>query len=352
MNARFPQDDSQASLEGTAAHWAAWEQFAMRPVTEGMTAPNGMIVTGEMLDGGELLIDTIGQRVRRGTPFNIETPVKIKTISEKCFGTPDYWAFDSSRAHLEIVDYKFGHLFVDEYFNPQGISYLLGILAQLVAEDRILGKPEACTAAFTIVQPRCFYRAPVRTHSFVVREILPYLEKLQAAAQAALQPTPVARVNEHCTNCPGRHACPTLQQAAYAGAEYASERPPLELSASAAAIELRMMERALSALDSRVEGLREQVTANLRKGLQVPLYHLEPTRARDQWNVPIEHVIAMGQAMGKNLSKPGVMTPNQARKEGIDESVIKGYSISQSSMKLVEDNPSDARRVFGLIEGA
>ena len=56
----------------------------------------------------------------------------------------------------------------------------------------------------------------------------------------------------------------------------------------------------------------------------------------------------MGQLMGADLSKPGVVTPKQALKLGIDEAVIKAYSLTPlGSVKLVPDTAADARRVFG-----
>ena len=60
----------------------------------------------------------------------------------------------------------------------------------------------------------------------------------------------------------------------------------------------------------------------------------------------------MGSLMGVDLSKPGVLTPKQAEKAGVDEGVIKAYSVTPlGQIKLVPTNPSDARRVFGTTEG-
>ena len=64
--------------------------------------------------------------------------------------------------------------------------------------------------------------------------------------------------------------------------------------------------------------------------------------------MPVDQVLAMGSLMGVDLSKPGVKTPKQALKSGVDEAVIKAYSITPlGSLKLISDNPADARRVFG-----
>lgn len=349
MNQQFPQDDSPESVEGTAAHWVGTELLADRSHPEGSSAPNNAIITGEMLDGAEMLAETV---VRRGIPvaaLHIEERVNISEIHPDCFGTPDVWAFDPTTMHLEIIDYKYGHGFVDEFFNLQGLLYALGIIESL--EPSLLGDPANISVSFTIVQPRCYYRGePVRTHSYTVGEITAqaHIIALKAAATAAHSPTPMASTNPECGYCPGRHACSALQRAAYSDAEFADARQPHNLTPQAAGLELRMLERALGRLEARVEGLRELTLANIRGGASVPYYVAEPGRGRQQWTVPVEQIITIGQMLGKDLSKPGVVTPNQASKLGIDGSVISGYSsVIPGSLKLVPQNNSTARKVFG-----
>lgn len=353
MNQAFPQPDSPETLEGTAAHWVAWEILAGRPVAEGTPAPNGVIVTDEMIEGGELLVATIRERMplEQFGQWHIEEPVQIPRVHPQCWGTPDAWGFALSLATLEVVDYKFGHRFVDEYENDQGVAYTAGII-DVLAEK--LGKgpgllDQAITVNFTIVQPRCFYKGkPVRTWSVKASDLRAHINLLAGAAEKALLPEPTAVTNEECRDCPGRHACPALQRAAYADAEYAVKSSPVELSPAAASLELRMLERALERLQNRVDGMREAVTVHGRQGHPTPFHRLEQGYGRTQWNVPPGQVIAMGQLMGVDLSKPGVMTPAQAKKAGVDEAVIKAYSTTPlGQIKLVPDNPADARRVFG-----
>lgn len=353
MNQAFPQPDSPETLEGTAAHWVAWEILAGRPVAEGAPAPNGVIVTDEMIEGGELLVATIRERMplEQFGQWHIEEPVQIPRVHPQCWGTPDAWGFALSLATLEVVDYKFGHRFVDEYENDQGVAYTAGII-DVLAEK--LGKgpgllEQVITVNFTIVQPRCFYKGkPVRTWSVRASDLRAHINILAGAAEKALLPEPTGVTNEECRDCPGRHACPALQRAAYADAEYAVKSSPVELSPAAASLELRMMERALGRLQNRVDGMREAVTVYGRQGHATPFHRLEQGYGRTQWNVPPGQVIAMGQLMGVDLSKPGVMTPGQAKKAGVDEAVIKAYSTTPlGQIKLVPDNPADARRVFG-----
>jgi hypothetical protein len=349
MNARYPQPASAEADEGTAAHWVAWEILAGRPCNKGDKAPNGQIVTDEMLDGGDLIVDVIRRRMQIfGLNPIVEMLVNVP-FGTGNFGTPDVWATSSDFRHIEIIDYKFGHRFVDEYFNPQGLCYLAGILDTL----RINGdKDSHVTVSFTVVQPRCFYKGqPVRTHSFKLSEVRPYFNQLANMAEAAIVAEPIATTNPHCGDCPGRHACSALQEAAYSDAEFATSRTPLDLSPAAAGLELKLLSRALERLEARVEGLKELTIVHLRAGKQVPYFHLEQGRGRAQWNVPDGQVIEIGKLFGKDLSKPGLVTPSQAIKLGVDESVIKGYSSSQStSFKLIADDPADARKVFGSTQ--
>jgi hypothetical protein len=349
MNQRFPQPESAEALEGTAAHEVAWSILSGGAYKLGDKTSNGSIVTDEMLEGGELVADTVRERMKLvDGDCHIEEKVEIAPIHLKCFGTPDYWGFRPANCHLEIVDYKFGHRFVDEYFNLQGISYTAGILQTLFAKYPTIGN--GATISFTIVQPRCYTRgASVRTHSFYLSEARPYIQQLRDMTVEACKPLPVAMTNPHCGDCPGRHACSALQEAAYADAEYSSARTPLELTPLAAGLELRLLMRALARLEARVDGLKELTSSNIRNGKVVPYFRVEQGYGRTQWKIPNDQVIAIGRLFGQDLAKqPDVITPVQAKKLGVDESVIQEFSFTPStSFKLVPQTPTDAPRVFG-----
>jgi hypothetical protein len=345
MNQRYPQDDTAESIEGTAAHWVATEMIAGRIHPEGSPTLNGVFVTGEMIDGAELIAEVVTARMG-GLTLHIEEQIAAPRIHPDCFGTPDVWARTGSTNRIEIVDYKFGHGFVDEYFNPQGLIYLAGILDREYNVDKI---DPNISVSFTVVQPRCFNRgAPVRTHTFTVRETQPYMLAFVAAAEAAMQPQPTSTTNDECGHCPGRHACSVLQQSAYLAAEMSSDRVPFDLTPKAAGLELRMLERAQERLTARVDGLRELTLANLRRGDAVPYYGLEASKGRAQWTLPTEQLIAVGKLLGKDLAKPSVVTPAQAKKLGVDDAVILAYSENTlGTQKLVKRNNVTLRNVFG-----
>lgn len=348
MNARYPQDDTPASTEGTAAHWVAAEMHAGHDHRGGAATPNAMIVTDEMIESAELVCETVEQRTG-GMDVHVEERVDIPSIPGGCFGTPDYWAMDLERKRLEIVDYKYGHGFVSEFFNDQGMLYALGIFARYEKRMSSIVELDDWTIAFTIVQPRCYYRGePVRTHEYSLRDLYSRMSELRNAAQAALADKPVATTNEECRNCPGRHACPTLQMAAYSDAEFSNSRAPHDLTPAAASLELRMLERALGRLEARVDGLRELTIANLKAGKSVPHHRVEAGRGKTQWTAEPERIIAIGKMLGKTLAKPGVITPAQAKKIGIDDSVISAYSsVIPGSPKLVQENNTEVAKIFG-----
>ena len=352
MNQAYPQPSTPESMEGTAAHWVFEEELAGRTIFEGQIAPNGVVVTDEMIEGAELICRVVRERMpveQFGIP-RVEQSVAIYRINPQCWGTPDVWAFSLQPFVLEVVDYKFGHRFVDEFENDQGVTYITGIIDQIAAK---LGEgpgaiDQRLRVNFTVVQPRCYYKgSPVRTWSVLASELRPQVNQLTMAAAVALGPNPPAVTNDECEFCPGRHACPALQEAAYHDAEFAVTSAPVELSPQAASLELRMLERSLSRLQARVDGMRECVISYARQGATVPWHKLEQSVGRTTWAIPVDQVIAMGHLMGADLSKLGVITPKAASKV-IDEAVISAYSITPSGqLKLIPDNPADARRVFG-----
>jgi hypothetical protein len=360
MNARYPREASAEAAEGDAAHWCAWEILAGRECKEGAAAPNGQIITEEMLDGADLIIETVQKQMGI-----IRTPMAALRVEQKVavpfgtgnFGTPDLWAISAELRNIAIFDYKFGHRFVDEWWNPQGLCYLAGIVEILCSEWKI--GPGAfdqmgVTVSFTVIQPRCYYKGkPVRTHTFKLIEAREHFNRLANMAEAATVAAPVATTNTHCIDCPGRHACSALQLAAYSDAEVSNARSPVDLTPEAAALELRFLSRSLDRLEARVDGLRELAIANLRAGKPNPYFRLEPGFGRKAWIIPDGQVLAIGQLYGKDLSKTAVITPSQAKKAGVDEKIIDANSfIPSTTLKLVAENPADARKVFGQpLEG-
>lgn len=349
MNHNYPQPSTPESEEGDAAHWVLAQAFAGIMPALNSFAPNGQLVTEEMIEGAHLVVDEVRATVPADAMMFIEQPIACFDIHQHCWGTPDIWAFHQASMTLYLDDYKFGHGFVDEFENWQLLTYLSGILDSLSAMLKIpvAQLDQMLKVQFRIFQPRCYYKgSPIRTWTITASDGRPYFNQLRLAAELALGAEPEAIVGDYCEHCPGRHVCQALQKGAYAGARHASKSTPLELSPEAAAIELRILERAFANIKARKEGLIESLTVKAKAGQLVPGYGLEQSQGRLEWKHPPADVIAMGKLFGVDLEKPSCITPTQAEKT-IDPRIIGNLAERKTgSIKLVAINDSQLRRTF------
>jgi hypothetical protein len=340
MEAAVPQDESDEAREGTAAHWVAQAAvlgFPVPPVDA--IAANGVVVDQAMIDGATVYAEYI-RSVLGHVPARVEQRTAPGGIHPKCWGTPD--ADDTDNGTLHIFDYKYGHRHVEAFENPQLTCY---------AADRLhaSGLPAIAYVMFHIIQPRCFHAdGPISSWNCPVGKLYDMIAHLQSCAAAAIRPdAPLVATPGNCRDCDARTRCPAAQAAAIDAAEFSRAAVPFDLSNAEAARFLSMVRQAQGRLDAMATGLEEQLLQALRSGRFVSGWQLTQTRSREQWRVPVEHVISMGRALGKDLGKLDAVTPSQARKLGIDETVISAYAFRPSGeMKLAPIDTTLAKKVF------
>lgn len=351
MWAMYPERgaDKGAAEEGTAAHWVFAEMFLGRTVVLDQVAPNGVVVTEEMTEGAGQFVEIVQTATPAGVKIHVEQRVEIPAVHAANWGTPDVWFYDPVRRVIHVFDYKFGHGFVDVFENWQLIDYAAGII-DAVGLD---GLAEQHTRVFmTIVQPRCYHRdGPVRTWSVMASDLRPHVNKLRSAAERVMSRNPAATPNDGCKFCSGRHACEALQRTAYEAAELSLASLPDEMTPAARALELRTLRRALARLEARVSGLDDSVHDDLARGEPVPFFGLEQSVGRLAWTVPAAQVEILGRMLSVDLTKPGVLTPSQAkeklRKSGFDPAILASYADNpRGAMKLVPVDSKTARKVF------
>lgn len=334
MRALYPQEDTQDTAEGTAAHWAGAEFHAGRMLDVGVIAPNGVMLTEEILESARAFADSL-----QGPGWSVEESVGDRTSLS--WGTPD--AKRISPRLLEIKDLKHGFLPVDAYEWWQGIDYARLYLKQLDVIDR----PDEMVVEFEVIQPRVYRGKQRNVWRTTLRELKPYFAQIEAGHEAALQPNPEARTGPQCDYCPGRHACPTLQESALRIAHHRGESPPMELSDQALGREAITLRRSIKLMQARLTGLEADAESRLRRGRAVAFHVLAPADTREKWIYEDADLITMGDAMGVDLRKPSAITPNQARKAGIAPEVVAALAQRpQGVMKLVEDDGRAAAKVF------
>lgn len=351
LEAAYPETEATPeAAEGEASHWAAAEMLSGRLVDIGQIAPNGVVLTPEMVEGADLYYDDV---VRTLKPYGVEPrqgaveqQIAIPRVHPQSFGTPDYavWLRFGS---LAVWDYKFGHRYVEVYENPQLVEYVAGLLHGILLQGY---SDQAIDVTVKIVQPRAYHRnGPIRSWSFKASDIRAHINIAETAAHEALGPEPRQRVGPECRDCRARHACVTLQRAAMRELDEASREQPLELPPAALGLELAMLREGIKRMEARASGLEEQALAQVKRGVQVPGWSAEHGAGRQRWAKSAAEVLAVGSMFGLDLAKPvEPVTPVQAVAKGLlPEMLAVLAETPRGGAALVRDNGSRARAIFG-----
>lgn len=259
------------------------------------------------------------------------------------WGTPDF--FSNTGMNVYIDDFKFGHKLVEVYENWQLMNYAALVLQHLGVDGHT---DQMVMVTFTIIQPRCYHRdGPIRSWTVRASDLRPYFNIMRNQFEAAMRDDAPCKVNSECDHCSARHVCEALQHSAYNAVEHAYKSIPLTMTPAATGLELRTMRRAAERLQARITSMEEQVIANIRRGISVPYFSLAHGQGRTVWTRPVEEIIALGVALGVNVSTPDVMTPKQAAKAGLMKEIVDAYSHAPTgAAKLVEDDGRAAAKIF------
>lgn len=339
-----PVPDSEESMEGNAAHWHA-RQWASGEARLGVgetfkSQDRTWTVDLDMVSGAKLYA---GEAVLH-SEARFEDPIDIPDISQ-CWGTPDYYRWIPEINTLKVVDYKYGHRYVDAWENWQCIAYAIGII-------RKLNIPTTAIVKIVIVQPRCYFdNGAGQEWSPTVQELFEYVQRIVNQVNIALAPNAPARTGKHCIDCKARHLCTTLQRAGMHIVEFTGVAEARELPNEALGQEARILQEAMDVLKARLEGLKTQVEILARSGKAVPFWSLENGRSLLKWNedVKVAEVRSLGEVLGIRLTKAETLvTPTQAKDAGVDMVVLDAYATRLPSGKVLKpDSTIKTRKVFG-----
>lgn len=357
-----PTQESEDSRQGDAAHYCA--ATVLRALTmsagqgvrmselypaEGSFAPNGVIISDEILDSAAVYVEDVIRTCGSDAldRLHVEETLPAGPLGPDDWGTPDVWwmARGANGAYIHLYDFKHGHRFVDAFENWQMLNYLCLILAlpEFYGIDRA-----SIEVVFTVVQPRNYHPSgPIRRWSFKASDVEDYFRNLLSAINEATI-GPIARPNPECRDCLGRWRCEALHKAADSAIDQAGFAVPFDLDDTALGLELKMLKHGAALLDARITGLEEQVLSGIRAGRRIPWFRVSHPPGRERWTVDAATVIEMASAFGVDVSKPGVMTPKQARDAGMDADTVKALSDRPTgSAKLEIEDDKTARKVFG-----
>lgn len=356
LEALYPDDEeTEAAAEGTAAHWAGSEDLLGRPRCVGDVAPNGVVLTDEMLEGAEMWIADVRSIGAPDSELQVEQRVYMPRIHEQAYGTPDTWLYMPSTGTVYVWDFKFGHGVVEHYENWQLLAYLCGILDLLGIDGR---NDQHLWCELRVVQPRAYHReGRVRSWRVLASDLRGYFNRLHAAAHAAMLSTAKTQSGPHCLHCRAAATCPTLRKAVTHAIDWVGASSPEELDTTSAAHELELLEQASTLVKARLQARETDVENRIKRGQSVPGWCMEMTTGRHTWkDGEADTVLMLGDLLDMDLRKPAApVTPKQAlkiaRDKGVDASVIYEYSHTpRTGLKLARDTNllNRARAGFGV----
>ena len=329
MASLYPEDEeSEASREGTAAHWALSEMLEGVIVAAGDIAPNGVTVDQDMIENA---LDVV--RSLSGRNLRVEEKVTIATVHQDCWGTPDIVEIDIPRKQLRVWDYKYGNRYVEVFQNPQLMLYAIGVL-----ECNDITDWHGWDITLTIIQPRCYHPEGTWRRWDLKGETLDvWATKFTAAAILTSDPDAAAKTGDHCRNCPGLLHCQPALQSGMSAIEVSFTSRPIDLTPQQLGVTLHWLLEAQGRIKMLVDATEEESLKLLREGTDIPLFRADYSRGRERWTKDATEVFALGDLLGVNLRKPQEpITPAQARKAGLDSTVVAGYSEKpQGSLTLI-----------------
>jgi hypothetical protein len=299
-------------------------------------------IDDDMVDGAALY----AEEAQSGGRY--EEAVAIPDVHPtECFGTPDYWTYITalSARRLKVVDYKYGHRYVEVFEHYQLIAYAAGVA-------RFLNLPLDLPVILVIVQPRNYTHGAVRKHKMTVGEVYQFCAEVIAPRVAlALAPNPPTMTGRHCLDCQARHVCKTLQTSTANLVDYSGTAEVREMPDAAVGAELRILKEAIKRLEARYTGLYEHASNLARTGHAIAHWGMESGEGRWKWkeDAPAQKIADLGDLFGFDLRKPlAVLTPTQCVKKGIDKEVIDEYAHRpRGALRLVPDDTTRTRKIFG-----
>lgn len=344
MQEQCPEPESEAAMEGTAAHEVALRMHYGVDVAVGDQCSHGIVVIEEMIDGAKLYCSVLSECVPQGHTAKLEQYLDCSSLHPDNGGTPDAWFWYVSKNIIYLVDYKFGYGYVEVFENWQLINYAAGVIKQIspqIGWDKVVFE-------FIIVQPRSYHTrdGSVRRWKVGYKDLIPYWERLRDVYVEALSHNPRTMTGVECDNCTARHSCTALRTATYQIGDWVTNYNRPDVSIADAALELTLVRKFQKLLGAIETGLAALIESEIRAGKRVPGWYLEPTNGRERWVDP-DAAKTIADAMGISISKNQLITPKQAIAAGLPDSIVRMYSETPTGAgKLINDN-TQLRKIFG-----
>lgn len=371
--ASAPNIETDASREGTAAHWVfaevllnirdgrAGALFCVGYV--GQTAPNGVVIDEKMAEGAQVMVDDVMSVVERhrtmGAEVRSELQVEHRVAMPGVHPTNNWGTLDAAIVLWKggqvvcifLWDYKHGHRENRAAGNLQLIDYAEGLREELNLNG---SRDQRVTLVLRIVQPFC-YRSGDPVDEWVGRlsDIRGLVNGLRDKGREAFT-NPLMTPGLHCRDCPGKYPCSARRRADYNVIDLANEPYEMDImSVGQLATERQILDDGLKAAAKRLEAIDDTLKARISAGESGSGLALEATYGRLAWTVPPEQANALASQFGFDISTVAVQTPTQAKQaapkavRGMFEQVLRTVATRPpSGLKLIKAEDSKVARAF------
>lgn len=320
--ARTPDRDSMYAREGTFVH-----EIAAKCLEEKQDALSFLNIKSRNpkkpeFDGEFTFTEEMAGHVNHYVEFvdalvlmwggepKIETRV---VISELIWGTADVILLSGDGTVLHVVDLKYGAgKVVEAEGNYQGISYAVGALRGLEAEDPLAGA-KVESVVIHIYQPRAGGQ-PWREWEVTRAGIESASQRLIEEQDQIVAGSKKLKTGDHCTFCDAAATCPARGAEANAVASdvFASRTPPaVETLTATQVVEILKLAPRVKDWLKAVEKFAEHA---LERGEEVPGYKLVDVIGNRRWINPDEAAALLSMEGIDAWGKAPVITPAEAER--------------------------------------
>lgn len=341
-----PQDREQTDdqREGDAAHFVAMD--VLRGVISDPTEyvdrkmPNGVYVTAEMAEAVTPFVEAVRQELADGAEMFIERPADYDiSPSVRILARPDVVTWNPFTQVLSVHDFKYGWRIVEPRDNWTLTAYVRSAIEMIDGQV-----PH--TVRRVIYQPRSHHE------DGKIREYVTTFDEWQAEHwQLASKLTPITdllHTGKHCYKCPALANCRAARDAGYNAIDISHEVFNDKLSDPELEIERVEIIRAIERLEQRRDAVTELMLHRISEGAIYQNHYVERPQGHAKFNAGVS-AATIKAISGIDITKAAMVTPAQAVRLGVPESVVKAFSSRPTlPPKLV--NKSAAERAAKMFD--
>ena len=328
--------DTTSRDEGTAAHWLAEQMFNGAPAHAGLTAPNGYVITDDM-------VEHVSSYVSALDCGEMEADTSYSGASWEVRGRADHLKFREGGGDalhvLTIDDFKYGWRIVSPERNWTLISHAIGwCVRNQVKPDRIV---------LRIHQPRPYHPdGSLREWSCTFEELMGFYSQID---ERLSNPTDELVTGlDQCAKCHALATCPSARVATMNAIDASMVGFADDLPKPVLTHQMETLRQAVTMIEARRDAIEELITHRITSGEVFDGYMLERSQGQRRWKAGMTGSV-LSMAAGVDLRKDGVVTPAEAERRGVSKAAIAAITerpMLAPKLKAVDVN-ARAAAVFG-----